>query len=290
MRLFGPKRVYDRLNEMIDSALSGTFEERRYDESELSKLEVKWKRFLEASLLSARRVEQERHSIQELVTDISHQTKTPLANILLYTQLLEEQPLNAESRALAQEIQSQSEKLAFLLQSLVKISRLESGILSAKAVRQDVEPLLAALAAQADAKAREKRITLRTAPVHPETEPHPQAVFDLKWTLEAVGNILDNAIKYSPEGSTITLALRVYEMFVCVSVADEGIGIPEAERARVFERFYRGANVRQEEGVGVGLYLARQIVSAQGGYIKVGENREAAQTGAVFSVYLPRPL
>lgn len=277
---------YRRLNEMIDSALDGTFAEKSYDESELSKLEVKWQRFLNASLLSRRRIEAERNSIKELVTDISHQLKTPLANILLYTQLLEEQPLNAESRALAEEIGSQSEKLAFLLQSLVKMSRLESGILALTPVRQDAAVLLEKLVGQARAKAKAKGIVLQTAA--PDTqETCAEAVFDLKWTLEAVGNIVDNAVKYAPGQSVVTISLRVYELFVCILVADEGVGIPEEERARIFDRFYRGRHVRQEEGIGIGLYLAREIISVQGGYIKAAANHEAGR-GAVFYVYLPR--
>lgn len=287
MRWFGRRRFsYRRLNEMIDSALDGTFTEKSYDESELSKLEAKWQRFLNASLLSRKRIEQERNSIKELVTDISHQTKTPLANILLYTQLLEEQPLNAESRALVEEIGSQSEKLSFLLQSLVKLSRLESGILTLTPVRQDAAVLIEKLAEQAQAKAKAKGIVLQTT-VPDVQKIRPEAVFDFKWTLEAVGNIVDNAVKYAPGQSAVTISLRIYELFACVSVADEGCGIAEEERARIFDRFYRGRHVRQEEGIGLGLYLAREIVSAQSGYIKVSANQEAG-TGAVFYVYLPR--
>lgn len=287
MRWFGGRRFsYRRLNEMIDSALNGAFTEKSYNESELSKLEAKWQRFLNASLLSRKRIEEERNSIKELVTDISHQTKTPLANILLYTQLLEEQPLNAESRALVEELGSQSEKLSFLLQSLIKMSRLESGILTLMPVQQDVAVLIEKLAEQAEAKAKAKGIVLQTT-VQDVREIRPEAVFDLKWTLEAVGNIVDNAVKYAPGQSAVTISLRVYELFVCVSVADEGGGIPEEERARIFDRFYRGRYARQEEGIGVGLYLAREIISAQGGYIKASVNQEAG-AGAVFYVYLPR--
>lgn len=280
------RRVFNRLNEMIDSALNGTFEERNYDESELSKLEIKWKRFLNASVLSKRQVEEERRSIKELVTDISHQTKTPLANILLYTQLLEEQTLNEESRAIVAEIQNQSEKLSFLIQSLVKISRLESGTFVLKPVKQDIGELIRKLAEQAAGKASQKKITIQTTLTDKDDVESPNAVFDLKWTEEALGNILDNAVKYSPRESVIAIVVRVYEMFVCISVADEGIGIPEEERAKVFGRFYRGANVQKEEGIGIGLYLARQIINAEGGYIKVTSGQNGK--GAVFQVYLPR--
>ena len=115
---------------MIDEAMAGTFSENDYEETELSKLEVKWKRFLTSAKLSNQKVEEERKKIKELVSDISHQTKTPLANILLYSRLLEEQKLDDTSQTLVSEIVKQSEKLEFLIQSLVKTSRLESGTVS----------------------------------------------------------------------------------------------------------------------------------------------------------------
>ena len=127
MRKRGIRYTYARLNQMIDEAMTGTFEEQSYDETELSKLEVKWKRFLTSSKLSNQKLEEERANIKEIVSDISHQTKTPLSNILLYSQLLEEQNIDENSKKLVSEIIKQSEKLEFLIQSLVKTSRLETG-------------------------------------------------------------------------------------------------------------------------------------------------------------------
>ena len=126
--MFGDKRILERLDRMLDDGINGTFEESDYDETQLSKLESKWLRYLTSSKQSAQKLDQERKKIQELVSDISHQTKTPLANILLYTQLLQEQPLDTQSLRLVGEIRQQSEKLEFLIQSLVKTSRLETGI------------------------------------------------------------------------------------------------------------------------------------------------------------------
>ena len=115
---------------MIDEAMDGHFEESHYDETELSKLEVKWKRFLSMSKLSKQKIEKEQAEIKKLVSDISHQVKTPLSNILLYSQMLNEYTEDPMTKELVTEIEKQSEKLEFLLQSLVKLSRLETGILN----------------------------------------------------------------------------------------------------------------------------------------------------------------
>ena len=110
------------------------------------------------------------------------------------------------------------------------------------------------------------------------------AKFDSKWTQEAIFNLLDNAVKYSPEHTTITVGVKAFEMFACISVADQGIGIPEEELPCIFGRFYRGQNVREQSGVGIGLYLSRQIIEGQGGYMTAESNGR----GAVFKIFLPK--
>ena len=122
--MFADKKLLERLDKMLEDGINGTFEESDYDETQLSKLESKWLRYLTSSKLSYQKTEQERERLKELVSDISHQTKTPISNILLYTQLLQEQSLDEQSRQLVNEIQQQSKKLEFLIQSLVKTSRL----------------------------------------------------------------------------------------------------------------------------------------------------------------------
>ena len=111
------------------------------------------------------------------------------------------------------------------------------------------------------------------------------ACFDPKWTEEALCNLLDNAVKYTPVGGSVTVDVRPYEMFTAVCVRDTGPGIPETEQAAIFGRFYRGPDARQAEGLGIGLYLTRQIASGQGGYIRV---KSAPGQGSTFSLYLPR--
>ena len=276
--MFGDKRILERLDRMLDDGINGTFEESDYEETSLSKLESKWLRYLTSSKQSAQKLEQERKKIQELVSDISHQTKTPLANILLYTQLLQEQPLDTQSLRLVGEIRQQSEKLEFLIQSLVKTSRLETGTIQLTPTKNEVSGMIVSAIGQIESKAESKQIRIIYTPVSCTVK------FDSKWTQEAVFNILDNAVKYSPEASEITVSVKEFELFACISVEDNGIGIPEDELPRIFGRFYRGRNVAEQSGVGIGLYLSRQIIEEQGGYITV----ESSGSGAVFKIYLPR--
>ena len=118
--MFNNKKLLDRLDQMLEDGINGTFTETSYDERRLSSIESKWYRYLTSSKLSSQKINLEREKIKELVTDISHQTKTPLTNIELYTQLLQEQNLDETSKFLADEIQKQALKLEFLIQSLIK--------------------------------------------------------------------------------------------------------------------------------------------------------------------------
>lgn len=277
------KSTIDRLDEMLEEASCGIFEERDYNESKLSRLEVKWKRFLETSMLSKKKLEAEQNKIKSLISDISHQTKTPLSNILLYTQILEEKITDEELKGIVNRIQGQSEKLKFLIQSLVKTSRLENEVLVLTPKKQEIYPVLYKAVNGAENKALEKSIRLELAPDN-KAEP-ATAVFDRKWTEEAVDNLIDNAVKYSRPGSKVRVSYIDYEMFAALKVTDEGIGISEDEQAQIFSRFYRGKEVSEEKGVGIGLFLVREIAEHQGGYVKVDS---VYGKGSTFSIYLPK--
>lgn len=270
------RRTLERLNRMVDTAIQGDFTEDSFDETLLSALESKLAHYLAASTVSARRVAAEKEALKSLIGDISHQTKTPIANILLYTQLLTEQPGNA---ACLEALDSQTRKLQSLIDALVKTSRLETGVIALHPVPGCLREVLTSAVGQLAAKAAAKNISLSLEPTD------IQAVFDPKWTEEAIYNLLDNAVKYTPAGGAVSLGVTAYPMFAAVHVRDNGPGIAEAEQPKVFQRFYRGAEHRSEEGVGIGLYLARQIAEGQGGYIKV---HSTPGTGSVFSLYLPR--
>ena len=272
------RRLLRRLDRMLEAAADGSFREEAFNESLLSALESRMARYLASSSLSRQALEREKESIQSLLTDISHQIKTPAANVLLYAQLLSEQPLTQEGRTCVAALESQAEKLRALTDILSKLSRLETGILTLHPVPGPVDPMLENAVMQFTPQAADKELTLTLSPSG------AAAVFDPKWTAEAVCNLLDNAVKYTPPGGRVTVAVAPYEMFCRIIVSDTGPGIPEEEQAKIFQRFYRASNVHDQEGVGVGLYLAREIVRGQGGYLKVDSPEEG---GTAFSLFLP---
>lgn len=269
-----------RLDDMLTAAMNGSFSEETFDESRLSALESRLGRYLTASALSERNVREQKDQISTLISDISHQTKTPVANLQLYAQLLSEQPLTPQGKDCAAAISTQAEKLQTLIETLVKTSRLETGILTLHPQPGEIAPVVERAAAQYVLKATEKGITLTVE------QTDGSAVFDPKWTEEAVCNLLDNAIKYTPTGGTVTVTVNNYELFSAIRVTDTGPGISEEEQARIFGRFYRAPGAYQAEGVGIGLYLTRQIAEKQGGYVKV---ESTPGTGSIFSLFLPHP-
>ena len=272
------RKIMKNIERMLDTAMDGSFTETIFDESEMSALETRFAHYLSASEVSSRNAALEKDKIKSLITDISHQTKTPIANLLLYSELLMEEDLPASAKANVEALHHQSEKLRFLIDSLVKLSRLENGIVTFAAQHAALYPMLENIAAQYSDRADRKGLMLKL------NDTDVTAVFDPKWTTEALANIVDNAIKYTESG-TITISVTSYEMFAKIDISDDGIGIPESEQAKIFSRFYRSEKVKDREGVGIGLYLARQIISGEGGYIKVAS---IPAKGSTFSVYLPK--
>lgn len=161
------------------------------------------------------------------------------------------------------------------------VTGLESGVIALRPEPGALQDVLSSAVSQLEPKAGEKNISITFLPTDAE------AVFDAKWTEEAVFNLLDNAVKYTPAGGAVRVSASDYQMFSAIHVADNGPGIPEDEQPKVFQRFYRGLSNPTEEGVGIGLYLVRQIAEGQGGYVKVSSK---PGEGSTFSLYLPREI
>lgn len=269
------------LSEILDGAISGRPRQTGYTESAASALEHKVTRYVELTGTHERKLETEKSRIKSLISDISHQTKTPLSNIILYIGLLEEAPgLGEEARRHVASIKDQSAKLDWLIRSLVKMSRLETGMIN---IRQDPAPVIETITgavSQVYAAAERKGVEVRI-----QCDPAITARHDPKWTAEALFNLLENAVKYGkPSGGSLHVSVQANEMFTRIDIADNGIGIPEDERNDIFKRFFRGKGTAEYEGVGIGLYLTREIIAAQGGYVKVSS---VPGEGSEFSVFLP---
>lgn len=280
------KIMLQGLNTMLDAAIANIPQQVSYDETMLSQIEAKLNRYLSTTVLIKDNQGQEKERIKMLISDISHQTKTPIANILLYVQLLEEQvavgTVPCPAKELIQQIAASSEKLNFLIQALIKTSRMEAGIIHVNPQRHSVNDLIDSIAAQIEESAQSKDIKVH---IHEASQAQAQAVFDPKWTEEALYNILDNSIKYTAYQGTVTITVEPYELFTRIKVIDTGMGMTEQEINKIFQRFYRSPQVSQVEGVGIGLYITREIITMQGGYIKVSSE---IGKGSTFSVFLPR--
>ena len=256
------KRLLNRLQQMLDCAIDGELERTEISEEKYSALENSMKQYLDSNF-PARKNQQE-------------QTLTPVSNLKIYGEILSES--NHENQEEIDTILDQTEKLDFLIQSLVKLSRMESGIIAVHPEKVAIRQLLEDIRQQFAAKAREQNITLSVC----DTDLY--VICDLKWTAEALGNIVDNAIKYTLGGGTVQMKVEKYSSFVKVDVIDDGIGIKKEEIPKIFGRFYRSLSVADQPGVGVGLFLAREIIQAQKGYVKV---KSEIGKGSTFSVFLP---
>ena len=272
------RRLMESLDSMLEKAINGDFRESEYNETVLSSIEQKMAKYLAASERTLKTAKTEKEGLKSLVSDISHQTRTPVANIELYTQLLAERELSGEELSCVKAIGDQSEKLRSLMEALIKTSRLETGIIAMKIGENDLASIAERAVEQYKPAAGEKNIVLtsHTKPV--------DVLCDPKWTEEALCNILDNAVKYTPEGGSIRLEMTEYEMFCRIDVADTGVGVTEEELPKIFSRFYRGKNTAGCPGLGIGLYLTRRILSEEGGYIRAARSK----SGSVFSVFVPK--
>lgn len=278
------KEVYDytgNLEQSLDAILSGK-ELRNLNEEEDSlwgKISGKLRRANEIWRIREEENQREKKMMKELISDISHQTKTPLANLKIYQELLEREVLTDQGKEFLDSMEGQTRKLDFLLQSMVKMSRLEVGMIQIQSRKEDIYGTLAAAVSAIVPKAEKKQISLFV-----ECEEGLLICHDKKWTEEAIFNILDNAVKYTDAGGRIHIRVQRQEIFTKIAIADTGKGIALERQAEIFTRFYREPEVHHQEGIGVGLYLVRKIIELQRGYVEV-DSRPGK--GAEFCLYLP---
>lgn len=274
------ERIFTDLNELFNAAADGNAVTLNYDESVYSALSSRLLTAVEASKTRLLEIQHDRNKLSSLISDISHQTRTPAANIKLYSEImLDRGDLSEADMATVKDLLTQTEKLTFLIDSLVKMSRLETGVLELTVKKTFIKPLIAAAVSDELPGINAKNINLSIDCAESLT-----AVFDSKWTKEALVNIINNAVKYTPAGGSINITANAFEMFVCINISDSGIGIKADEINEIFKRFYRAKISAESDGIGVGLYLAREIINHEKGYIKAVSKQEQ---GSTFSVFLP---
>ena len=283
-QVFGKRlsRFTSDLCKTLDNMMNGDEEPEPADNSEplFARINHRLTRLYQIMREKRHRVEEERQELQALVSDISHQVKTPVSNLKMVTDTLLTRPVTETERIdFIQGVRSQTDKMDFLFQALVKTSRLETGVIRLEKKPGRIYDTVAQAMSGIVYAADNKQIGVSVDCPENLTVAH-----DSKWTAEALFNLLDNAVKYTPAGGKITVTVEKWEMYAEIKVADTGKGISESNQAAIFRRFYREEEVHEQPGVGIGLYLARKIVTKQGGYIKVVSE---LGSGSAFSIMLP---
>lgn len=221
----------------------------------------------------------EREDLQELISDISHQVKTPIANLKMVNATLLKRKMTADKqKSFLQAADMQLDKLDFLMQSMIKTSRLEAGIITLAKEPCAIYETIALSLGNILLLAEKKNIDITV-----NCNPNLIIYHDIKWTSEALFNILENAVKYTNENGNIHILVEHWEMYTKIDIKDTGKGISEKHYAEIFKRFYREADVHNIDGIGIGLYLSRKIITLQGGYITVNSIRGK---GTTFSTFL----
>lgn len=197
----------------------------------------------------------------------------------MYNETLLQKELDRKNQvSFLENMQNQVNKLDWLGNSLIKISRLETGIISLNVTKSRISDTIASALSGVFLRLEEKNISLEI-----DLDDKVEVYHDKKWTGEALFNIIENAVKYTPEGGKVGIKVDKMDIFTKIIISDTGIGIDESDINNIFKRFYRSIEVTNIDGIGVGLYLAREIINKQSGFIKVDSQKNV---GTTFNIYM----
>ncbi|MBI4338139.1 MAG: HAMP domain-containing protein [Chloroflexi bacterium] len=220
---------------------------------------------------------------KEFVSNVSHELRSPLASVKAMVETLEDGAVEEQqvARDFIRRIHREVDRMIGMVEDLLDLSRLESGQATLHLSPVDLRPLLDEVRAQFQERADSKQITVDI--VLPEAL--PRVLGEEEKLRQVLANLLDNALKFTPERGSVTLSAKAGDRVVKVSVKDNGIGIPEEHLPHIFERFYKVDRSRRDGGSGLGLAIVKHIVRAHGGEVAV-ESREGE--GSTFSFTVPR--
>lgn len=279
------RKMYQSMSRLLDELLDGkAVSLTDLEEGEISALAGKARRLSEKLRFEIGQAEREKEQVKSLISDMSHQLKTPLANIMMYEEILSSD--GVEGRELSREEQKkflrkmhvQSEKVNWILNSLFKMVKLEQNVIVFEAGPNLIRKTILDAVNLIYEKAQKKQIEIET-----EYFPDCSLFHNPKWTTEVFANLLENAVKYTPEGGKVTIGMRRFEMYTEIWIRDTGVGISQEELTEIFKRFYRSHDVENLEGSGIGLYLSKLILEKEKGYMNVASQKGV---GSCFSVFL----
>lgn len=252
------------------------------DDTLYSKILSQIQRISEINAADILLLEKEKNNTKELLAEIAHQLRTPLANMETYLALLEDDDLSVEDKQrYLNSVESAEKKISFLIEKFILAARMENKIIQIHKCTADLKETVAEAVFQVYKKAEEKKIYIE---LHEQENMDRKIDHDKNWIGECIYNLLDNSTKYSPLNSKIIIWLKNNEMFTEISVEDEGMGILPGEENKIFQMYYRGNNVTDQKGYGMGLFFTREIVKKHDGFMRV----KRKDHGLIVSIYLPK--
>lgn len=278
--VYQKRKTYCMIDRLLDSVLNQeTIEDSDVKEGEYSALVSKIKQIQEVLGSHIQSAEQEKEQVKSLVSNMSHQLKTPLANLSLYGEILGKNEVTPEQKEeFSGKMQRQIEKLNWIIESLSKMTKLEQNIDEIEAEHMGIKQTLLDAVDMVYDKLEKKEINLSMEPFEDRLLYHNR-----KWTVEVFVNLLENALKYTQKGGRISIDVKSYEFYTEIIFSDNGRGIRQGEMTDIFKRFYRSPEVENLEGSGIGLYLSRLILEKEKGYITAASQYGK---GSCFSVFL----
>lgn len=248
------------------------------NEGELSLFANRLIRIQDKLNLEIGRAEDEKEQIKQLISNMSHQLKTPIANVMMYTQLLANEGASSEERSVfLEKLKLHSRRIDWILNSLFKMTKLEQNVISFEAQNCSIHETIRQAVSAVYEKAEAKNIEIIM-----EDFQNPDLWHNRKWTAEVFENLLENAVKYTEPNGRITISVQVFEMYSCITIQDNGIGIRAEELSKIFHRFYRSREVQNIEGSGIGLYLSKIILEKEKGYLTVSSEYGKGSSFCVF--------
>lgn len=222
----------------------------------------------------------------EFLSLVTHQLRSPLTGTKYIMQLVLSEkvgPLTPEQKEMLQQGQDSNDRMLILVSDLLNISKMADGDVAFDFEKIRIEDMLKKMHTQIEPQAQKKRISFS---MHLPKEPLPEVQLDQKKVHFVIQNLIDNAVKYTPEAGSVTVSAELHTKGIAVHVKDTGIGVPKEEMSKLFTKFYRATNAEASKrvGTGLGLYIAKSVIERHHGemWVESVENQ-----GSTFSFYLP---